>query len=89
MLAYERSLNGKEETRALLANSWSEVYLVTCDFHDPYWEVVRRLELCGFKVMALVCDGLAANRKLLNHLQRVLCIRCQIHMQLMVAVSSS
>ena len=32
--------------------------------YDPFWEVVRRLELCGFKVMALVCDGLAANRKL-------------------------
>ena len=32
--------------------------------YDPFWEAVRRLELCGFKVMALICDGLAANRKL-------------------------
>ena len=32
--------------------------------YDPVWEAVCRLELCGFKVMALTCDGLAANRKL-------------------------
>ena len=32
--------------------------------YDPVWEAVARLELCGFRVMALVCDGLAANRKL-------------------------
>ena len=29
--------------------------------YGPVWEAVARLELCG---MALVCDGLAANRKL-------------------------
>lgn len=30
----------------------------------PFWEAVGRLERCGFRVMALVCDGLAANRRL-------------------------
>ncbi len=32
--------------------------------YDPFWEAVERLERCGFRVMALVCDGLAANRRL-------------------------
>jgi len=32
--------------------------------YDPVWEAVDRLELCSFKVLVLVCDGLAANRKL-------------------------
>ena len=32
--------------------------------YDPFWEAVARLELCGFKVIALTCDGLAANRRL-------------------------
>ena len=32
--------------------------------YDPVWEAVGQLELCSFKVLALVCDGLAANRKL-------------------------
>ena len=32
--------------------------------YDPVWEAVARLELCGFKILALVCDELAANRKL-------------------------
>ena len=32
--------------------------------YDPVWEAVSRLELCGFKVLALICDGLAANRRL-------------------------
>ena len=32
--------------------------------YDPFWEAVSRLELCGFKVLALTCDGLAANRRL-------------------------
>lgn len=31
---------------------------------EPFWEAVRRLEKCGFKVMGLTCDGLSANRKL-------------------------
>lgn len=31
--------------------------------YDPVWEAVDRLERCGFRVMALVCDGIAANRK--------------------------
>ena len=31
---------------------------------DLVWEAVSRLELCGFKVLALTCDGLAANRRL-------------------------
>ena len=31
--------------------------------YDPFWEAVERLEFIGFKVMALICDGLAANRR--------------------------
>ena len=31
--------------------------------YDLLWEAVGRLELCGFKVLALTCDGLAANRR--------------------------
>lgn len=29
---------------------------------DPFWESVMQLEVAGFKVMGLVCDGLSANR---------------------------
>lgn len=32
--------------------------------YEPFWEAVGRLECCGFKVLALTCDGLAANRRL-------------------------
>jgi len=32
--------------------------------YDLVWEAVLRLETCGFKVMGLTCDGLAANRRL-------------------------
>ena len=32
--------------------------------YDPFWEAVSRLERCGLKVLALTCDGLAANRRL-------------------------
>ena len=32
--------------------------------YDPFWECVSRLEFCGFKILALTCDGLAANRQL-------------------------
>ena len=32
--------------------------------YDPLWEAVERLERCGFRVMALTCDGVAANRRL-------------------------
>ena len=32
--------------------------------YDPFWECVSRLERCGFCVLALVSDGLAANRRL-------------------------
>ena len=38
--------------------------LTGAQMYDPVWAAVARLELCGFKVLALVCDGLAANRKL-------------------------
>lgn len=31
--------------------------------YDVFWEAVGRLERCGFSVMALICDGLAANRR--------------------------
>ena len=34
--------------------------------YKPLWEAVGRLEHCGFRVMALVCDGLAANRRLFS-----------------------
>ena len=34
--------------------------------YDPFWEAVSRLELCGFKVMGLTCDGLSANRRLFS-----------------------
>ena len=34
--------------------------------YDPFWEAVSRLEMCGFKVMGLTCDGLAANRRLFS-----------------------
>ena len=33
---------------------------------DPLWEAVFRLECLGFRVMALCCDGLAANRRLFS-----------------------
>ena len=32
--------------------------------YEPLWDAVGHLERCGFRVMALVCDGLAANRRL-------------------------
>ena len=32
--------------------------------YEPLWEAVGHLERCGFRVMGLVCDGLAANRRL-------------------------
>uniref|UniRef100_A0A1X7UPC8 Uncharacterized protein n=1 Tax=Amphimedon queenslandica TaxID=400682 RepID=A0A1X7UPC8_AMPQE len=35
-------------------------------FFDPFWEAVARLEFCGFKVLALTCDGLGANRRLFH-----------------------
>ena len=31
---------------------------------DLVWEAVSWLELCGLKVLALTCDGLAANHRL-------------------------
>ena len=38
--------------------------------YEPLLDAVARLERCGFRVMALVCDGLAANRRLFRlHLQ--------------------
>ena len=33
------------------------------EMYDPLWEAVGRLELCGFNVMGLTCDRLAANRR--------------------------
>lgn len=32
--------------------------------YEPFWDAVCRLERCGFNVLALTCDGLAANRRL-------------------------
>ena len=29
---------------------------------DPFWEAVRRLEVCGFKVVAATADGATPNR---------------------------
>lgn len=34
--------------------------------YDPFWKSISRLERCGFKVMGLTCDGLAANRLLMK-----------------------
>ena len=34
--------------------------------YDPSWEAVDCLELCGFKVMDLTCDGLSANCQLFS-----------------------
>ena len=31
---------------------------------DPVWEAISRLEMLGFKVMALTCDGASPNRRL-------------------------
>ena len=39
------------------------VALSGCQIFEPFWEAVSRLEYTGFKVMALTCDGLAANRR--------------------------
>jgi hypothetical protein len=33
---------------------------------EPFWEAVGRLERNGFRVMGLVCDGLAANQRLFS-----------------------
>ena len=33
---------------------------------DPLWEAVFRLENLGLKVLAVCCDGLAANRRLFS-----------------------
>ncbi len=30
------------------------------------WGCIRRLEACGFKVVAVTCDGASANRKFIN-----------------------
>ena len=32
--------------------------------YNIFWEAVGRQELCGFRVMGLICDGLSANRRL-------------------------
>lgn len=34
------------------------------EMYEVVWDTVGRLECCGFKVLALTCDGLAANRRL-------------------------
>ena len=34
--------------------------------YDPFWEAVDHLELCGFKVLGLMCDGLSANCQLFS-----------------------
>ena len=33
---------------------------------DPMWEAVYRLENLGLRVLAVCCDGLAANRRLFS-----------------------
>ena len=33
---------------------------------DPFWEVVGRLEQCGFKVLATTFDGASVNRRLIK-----------------------
>lgn len=40
-------------------------------FYDVFWEAVGRLERCGFRVLACVCDGLSANRRFMKlHLRK-------------------
>ena len=59
--------------------------------YDLVWEAVARLELCGFKVLALVCDGLAANRKLfwLHNPSAQPTDILKTHMQMMDVICSS
>ena len=38
---------------------------ITSDFlSSMVWEAIRQLEFCGFKVIAVTCDGASTNRKL-------------------------
>ena len=30
------------------------------------WEAIQRLELCGFKVLATICDGASNNRRFIH-----------------------
>ena len=32
------------------------------ELYPIVWEAIQRLELCGFKVLATICDGAANNR---------------------------
>ena len=34
--------------------------------YDPVWEADGRFKQCGFQVMALICDVIAANRRLFH-----------------------
>jgi hypothetical protein len=34
-----------------------------CDIFSIFWSAVERLELLGFRVMAVVCDGASSNRR--------------------------
>ena len=45
--------------------------------YTVFWEAVSRLELNGFRVLGLTCDGLAANRRLSNHPQSTKSIRSE------------
>ncbi len=40
---------------------------ITSDqLYSLVWGCIRRLEACGFKVVAVTCDGASANRKFIN-----------------------
>ena len=67
--AFERSLEGEEfEVNHQLADHMLVLMVRglfnTLEFPYVQFPCTDRLECCGFRVMALVCDGLSANRRL-------------------------
>jgi len=40
---------------------------------DIVWEVVRNLECCGLKVIAITCDGASASQNISTNLIRPFC----------------
>ena len=52
--------------RQHVQQTFSQLYAKTAcaaDIFPIVWEVVRNLECCGLKVIAITCDGASANRK--------------------------
>ena len=40
-----------------------------------FWEVVERLERCGFRVIVCTCDGLSVNRRFLSSMVKLLTLK--------------